>query len=70
MVESSMVTERLKSFMGLWIPRMLQVAMVLVGGAGGADGVGDGGPTMEGDKLSGGGLGGLPGRVCKVGLVH
>jgi len=42
MVCSSMVTERLKSFLGLSIPRMLWVAMVRVGGAGGADGVGDG----------------------------
>ena len=90
MVGSSMVTERLKSFLGLWIPRMLRVAMVLVGGAGGAGGVGDGEvlgesieveedvmvgevlgvSAIEGDRWSGGGLGELAGRGCKVGLFH
>ena len=69
---------------------MLRVAMVLVGGAGVAVGVGDGevlgefveveedvmvgevlgGPIIEGDRWSGGGLGGLLGKGCKVGLVR
>lgn len=38
-----MVTNRLKSFLGLKIPFMLRVAMVRVGGAGWAGGVGEGG---------------------------
>jgi hypothetical protein len=42
MVGSSTVTERLKSFLGLYIPCMLRVAMVRVGGAGGAGGIGEG----------------------------
>lgn len=37
-----MVTDRLKSFLGFTMPRMLRVAMVLVRGAGMASGVGEG----------------------------
>jgi hypothetical protein len=49
MVGSSMVTERLKNFLGLWIPFMLRVAMVRVGG--GAGGVGDGEVSGESKEV-------------------
>lgn len=69
MVESLTLIERLKKFMGLQIPCMLRVAIILIGDARWASGVGDRGGmrcTRGGGECRGGG-GSLRGMVWSGG---